>query len=94
VPKQEFGHADNKLGEVLCPVCCSGFHVKDSRLTTTTAPMRQLGKFQLLERVGVGGFGAVWTPHGLGRTRWRNGFAIAPRIRPAVGGGLVSQLSG
>jgi serine/threonine protein kinase len=34
--------------------------VQDTRQTTTTSEMRQLGKFQLLERVGVGAFGAVW----------------------------------
>src|SRR5262249_33392267 len=30
------------------------------RQTTTTSGTRPLGKFQLLERVGVGAFGAVW----------------------------------
>src|SRR5262249_41059673 len=33
---------------------------RDARPTNSTAPMRPLGKFQLLERVGVGAFGAVW----------------------------------
>src|SRR5262249_14437958 len=46
--------------EVLCPGCGSSFRIRDARGTTTTAPMRQLGKFQLLERVGVGAYGAVW----------------------------------
>jgi hypothetical protein len=50
------GHGD----EVLCPGCGSSFKVRDARQTTTTQPMRQLGKFQLLERVGLGAFGAVW----------------------------------
>src|SRR5207237_3631836 len=46
--------------EVLCPACGSSFWVRDARATTTGAAMRPLGKFQLLERVGVGAFGAVW----------------------------------
>jgi tRNA A-37 threonylcarbamoyl transferase component Bud32 len=45
---------------VLCPACGSTFQVHDSRPTSTTAEMQQLGKFQLLERVGLGAFGAVW----------------------------------
>ena len=52
--------ADDRPDEVLCPVCGSDFRVQDTRITTTTSGMRRLGKFQLLERVGVGGFGAVW----------------------------------
>jgi CHAT domain-containing protein/Tfp pilus assembly protein PilF len=52
--------ADERSDEVLCPVCGSNFRVPDTHITTTTSAMRQLGKFQLLERVGVGGFGAVW----------------------------------
>jgi serine/threonine protein kinase len=52
--------ADDRPDEVLCPVCGSKFRVQDTRLTTTDSGVRQLGKFQLLEPVGVGGFGAVW----------------------------------
>ncbi|MCI0457420.1 MAG: protein kinase, partial [Gemmataceae bacterium] len=51
---------DQQPDEVLCPACGSSFRVADARPTATTAPMRPLGKFQLLERVGVGAFGAVW----------------------------------
>jgi len=51
---------DHKTDEVLCPGCGGSFRVRDARLTATTSPTRQLGKFQLLERVGVGAFGAVW----------------------------------
>jgi serine/threonine protein kinase/ABC-type branched-subunit amino acid transport system substrate-binding protein len=51
--------ADNRPDEVLCPGCGGSFRVRDARQTATTA-MRRLGKFQLLERVGVGAFGAVW----------------------------------
>jgi tetratricopeptide (TPR) repeat protein len=46
--------------EVLCPGCGSSFRVRDARATITQQPMRPLGKFQLLERVGLGAFGAVW----------------------------------
>jgi serine/threonine protein kinase len=51
---------DDHSDEVLCPGCGGSFRVRDARLTATTSPMRRLGKFQLLERVGVGAFGAVW----------------------------------
>ena len=52
--------ADDHGDEVLCPGCGSSFRVRDARPTSTTDPSRPLGKFQLLERVGVGAFGAVW----------------------------------
>jgi WD40 repeat protein len=51
---------DQRSDEVLCPACGSTFRVQDTRQTSTTSLMRQLGKFQLLERVGLGAFGAVW----------------------------------
>jgi serine/threonine-protein kinase len=51
---------DDQDAEVLCPGCGSSFRVRDARVTTTTAGMRPLGRFQLLERVGLGAFGAVW----------------------------------
>jgi hypothetical protein len=37
--------ADGQGEEVLCPGCGSSFKVRDARQTTTTQPMRQLGKF-------------------------------------------------
>jgi hypothetical protein len=52
--------ADNDADEVLCPGCGSTFRVREARATMSRAPMRPLGKFQLLERVGTGAFGAVW----------------------------------
>jgi hypothetical protein len=52
--------ADDKLEEVLCPGCGTAFRVRDARLTTTSSTMRPVGKFELLERVGLGAFGAVW----------------------------------
>jgi serine/threonine protein kinase len=51
---------DDRSDEVLCPGCGSSFRLREARPTTTTVPMRPLGKFQLLERVGLGAFGAVW----------------------------------
>src|ERR1700693_3072329 len=46
--------------EVVCPGCGSSFQVRETRHTTTIDTLKPLGKFQMLERVGVGGFGAVW----------------------------------
>jgi WD40 repeat protein/tetratricopeptide (TPR) repeat protein/tRNA A-37 threonylcarbamoyl transferase component Bud32 len=46
--------------EVLCPACGSAFRIQNTTRTTTMSEMRQLGKFQLLECVGQGAFGAVW----------------------------------
>jgi WD40 repeat protein/tRNA A-37 threonylcarbamoyl transferase component Bud32 len=46
--------------EVRCPGCGGSFRVRDARLTDTAGAGRPLGRFQLLERVGVGAFGAVW----------------------------------
>jgi WD40 repeat protein/serine/threonine protein kinase len=51
---------DDQPDEVLCPGCGSSFRIREARQTTTAAPMRRLGKFQLLDRVGLGAFGAVW----------------------------------
>src|SRR5262249_23651511 len=51
---------DDRPDEVLCPGCGSSFRVREAWQTTTTDAMRPLGKFQLLERVGLGAFGAVW----------------------------------
>src|SRR6516162_4593658 len=52
--------SDERSDDVLCPACGSSFRVQDTRRTDTTSLMRRLGKFQLLERVGLGAFGAVW----------------------------------
>jgi tetratricopeptide (TPR) repeat protein len=51
---------DDRSDEVLCPGCGSSFRMRDTRETTTVSGMRALGKFQLVERVGLGAFGAVW----------------------------------
>jgi WD40 repeat protein/serine/threonine protein kinase/tetratricopeptide (TPR) repeat protein len=52
--------ADDRSDEVLCPACGGSFRVREAQPTTTVSGMRPLGKFQLLERVGLGAFGAVW----------------------------------
>src|SRR6516162_8311505 len=52
--------ADGHSDEVLCPACGHTFRLGEARATTSAVPMRPLGKFQLLERIGAGGFGAVW----------------------------------
>jgi tRNA A-37 threonylcarbamoyl transferase component Bud32 len=46
--------------EVACTGCGSSFRLQDAPLTSTTAEVRSLGRFQLLGQVGVGAFGAVW----------------------------------
>src|SRR5262249_38764750 len=46
--------------EVLCPGCGGSFRVREARFTDTASGSRPLGRFQLLERVGQGAFGAVW----------------------------------
>jgi serine/threonine protein kinase len=50
---------DYRPDGVTCPGCGSSFRICEARQTVTDSPMR-LGKFQLLERVGLGNFGAVW----------------------------------
>src|SRR5262249_781698 len=52
--------SDERAEDVLCPACGSPFQVQDTRATTTTSGTQQLDKFQLLDRVGLGAFGAVW----------------------------------
>jgi tRNA A-37 threonylcarbamoyl transferase component Bud32 len=52
--------SDEKRDQVLCPGCGGSFRLRDARHTDTTSPMKTLGRFQLLERVGLGAFGAVW----------------------------------
>jgi serine/threonine protein kinase/WD40 repeat protein/tetratricopeptide (TPR) repeat protein len=52
--------ANDHSDEVLCPGCGSSFRLREAKETISATPMRPLGKFQLLERIGTGGFGAVW----------------------------------
>jgi tetratricopeptide (TPR) repeat protein len=50
---------DDRSTDVLCPGCGKGFRLFNARETESVAAM-PLGKFQLLERIGQGAFGAVW----------------------------------
>jgi hypothetical protein len=50
----------DRTAEVVCPGCGGSFRLQDAPLTSTTAEVRSLGRFQLLGQVGVGAFGAVW----------------------------------
>jgi WD40 repeat protein/tRNA A-37 threonylcarbamoyl transferase component Bud32 len=49
--------------EVSCPSCGSAFRVRDTRPPEAVNGGRLLGQFHLLERVGLGAFGAVWRAH-------------------------------
>jgi hypothetical protein len=51
---------ETRAGAVLCPGCGSSIQLLHDVLTTTVDETRLLGKFHLLERVGLGAFGAVW----------------------------------
>jgi serine/threonine protein kinase len=51
---------DDRPDDILCPGCGSSFRIRDAQVTDTTQGMKPLGKFQLLNRVGIGAFGAVW----------------------------------
>jgi WD40 repeat protein/tRNA A-37 threonylcarbamoyl transferase component Bud32 len=52
--------AEDRPNEVLCVVCGSSFQVRGAQQQSTTGDMCPLGKFELIERVGLGAFGAVW----------------------------------
>jgi WD40 repeat protein/membrane protease YdiL (CAAX protease family) len=47
-------------GSVACPECGSSFRLQTLGQGTTVEEIRLLGRFQLLERVGHGTYGAVW----------------------------------
>jgi WD40 repeat protein/tRNA A-37 threonylcarbamoyl transferase component Bud32 len=51
---------DQVSEHVLCPGCGNTFRLCNADVTATNSGMKSMGKFQLIERVGVGGFGAVW----------------------------------
>jgi serine/threonine protein kinase len=52
--------APDPSDDLLCPGCGSSFRLCDVGATEALRSMHILGKFQLLERVGMGAFGVVW----------------------------------
>jgi tetratricopeptide (TPR) repeat protein/tRNA A-37 threonylcarbamoyl transferase component Bud32 len=52
---------DTPVGEIICSVCGGQFSVADSTADTRRAPaLESLAHFDLIEVLGVGGFGTVW----------------------------------
>jgi hypothetical protein len=52
---------DTALTDLTCSVCGSHVSLVDHAESTRIAPsLSKLGRFELIERVGVGGFGSVW----------------------------------
>lgn len=52
---------DTALTDLTCDNCGSHFSLVDQTQSTQMAPpLSELGRFELIERLGVGGFGSVW----------------------------------
>jgi hypothetical protein len=52
---------DTPLADLTCTVCGSHFCLVDQSQATRMAPtLSKMGRFDLIERIGVGGFGSVW----------------------------------
>jgi tRNA A-37 threonylcarbamoyl transferase component Bud32 len=61
--KEPFAVDNSSAAEVHCPICGSSFRMERLAGATTVPATEQLGRFQLLELVGQGSFGAVWRAH-------------------------------
>jgi len=48
--------------ELMCPSCGSSFSLIDNESTKThhAATICQIGRFELIEQLGIGAFGTVW----------------------------------
>ena len=57
--------ADTPFTDITCNVCGSHFSISnDTTETRDAVPLETIGHFELLSRIGVGGFGTVWKgPH-------------------------------
>lgn len=52
---------DTQLTDLTCSACGSHFSLVDQTQATRIAPLlSKLGRFELIERIGIGGFGSVW----------------------------------
>ncbi|MEM9656819.1 MAG: serine/threonine-protein kinase [Planctomycetota bacterium] len=53
--------ADTPYDEVTCQTCTKSFSfVEKEEATTTATTLKAIGRFDLISRLGVGGFGTVW----------------------------------
>jgi hypothetical protein len=60
-PTANFAHLATPLTDLTCSSCGSHFSLVDQTKATRMAPaLTKMGRFDLIERLGVGGFGSVW----------------------------------